>query len=78
MGRVRKQVEVVSDKEKQLQYAIAVMQSGKYTSICKCAKAYDVPSSTLHDRVHGERQIHSVAHQDQQLLLPSQEMLIVK
>jgi hypothetical protein len=52
--------------------AINDLSTGVYTSRRKAAKAYNIPESTLRDRMNGAKN-HAISHQHQQRLSPQQE-----
>jgi hypothetical protein len=58
-----------------LQAAISDLNNGVFTSIQACAKAYNVPRSTLSNRL-AHRPTRSIARQQQQQLSPEQEDFI--
>ena len=64
-------------RELAIQSAISDLDAGIFTSQRKAAKAYDVPRSTLRERING-RQSHAIAHQQQQRLIPEQERFLVR
>jgi hypothetical protein len=70
---------MVSDQDSReviLQAAISDLNDGVFTSVRACAKAYNVPRSTLSDRL-AHRPTRSMARQQQQRLSPEQEDFIV-
>jgi hypothetical protein len=70
---------MVSDQDSReviLQAAISDLNNGVFTSVRACAKAYNVPRSTLSDRL-AHRPTRSMARQQQQWLSPEQEYFIV-
>lgn len=78
MGVLRPRSSKISQKETQLQKAIAAHHRKQYKSLRKCADAFSVPYSTLRDRINGGRVARDVAHNEQMLLLPQQEKSVVK
>ena len=78
MGVLRPRSSKISQKETQLQKAIAAHHRKQYKSLRKCADAFSVPYSTLRDRINGGRVARDVAHTEQMLLSPQQEKSVVK
>jgi hypothetical protein len=64
-------------RELAIQSAISDLDASIFTSQRKAAKAYDVPQSTLQERINS-RQSHTIAHQQQQRLTLEQERFIVR
>ena len=63
--------------EENIQAAIADLRAGIFTSQRKAARAYDVPESTLRERLQG-RLPYAIAHQQQQRLSSEQEEFLVQ
>lgn len=57
--------------------AVKAMQSGNFSSVRACATFYNVPRSTLRDRLAGS-QPHSLAHEKTQYLTNTEESTLVK
>jgi transcription initiation factor TFIIIB Brf1 subunit/transcription initiation factor TFIIB len=62
----------MADQEASIAAAINGLSTGIYTSYRKAAKAYNVPKSTLRNRMKGATN-HAISHQNQQRLSPQQE-----
>ena len=67
----------MANREESLQQAIQGLQDGVFTAIRAAARAYNVPESTLRDRLRGTKN-HVIAAQHQQLLAPSQEEFLAE
>ena len=63
-------------REVAIDSAVRDYRAGIFTSLRKAAEAYEVPRSTLQDRMNG-RQPNAIAHSNQQRLTPEQEGFLV-
>jgi hypothetical protein len=57
--------------------ALAAYYNGEYTSTRKCAYAFNIPRSTLLDRLTN-RTSYSKSHESQQILLTTEEKALLK
>ena len=64
-------------REGNIQAAIGDLRAGLFTSQRKAARAYNVPESTLRERLQG-RLPYATAHQQQQRLSSQQEKFLVQ
>ena len=68
---------LVVEKEVQLQEAITVVQNGKHT--CHSAAiTFEVPQSTLYERVNSRKQSCNLAHESKQILSHMEERELVQ
>ena len=63
--------------EDTLTIALAAYRNGDYTSIRKCAYAFNIPASTLSDRL-STRTSYAKSHESQQILSTAEEKALLK
>jgi hypothetical protein len=63
--------------EDTLTTALAAYRNGEYTSIRKCAYAFNLPRSTLTDRL-SKRTSYVKSHESQQILSTTEEKILLK
>jgi hypothetical protein len=63
--------------EDTLTIALAAYRNGEYTSIRKCAYAFNIPASTLSDRL-STRTLYAKSHESQQILSTAEEKALLK
>jgi hypothetical protein len=63
--------------EEDLNIALAAYRNGEYTSIRKCAYAFNIPVSTLSDRL-STRTSRSKSHESQKILSTAEEKTLLK
>ena len=78
MVKIRKRAKKCLLGVTQLEKAIRAYQGVQYSSIRRCADAFQVPFSTLWGRLNGGRSSYSEANVDSQLLTTAEEKVIVK
>jgi predicted HTH domain antitoxin len=68
----------IDEAERQIQFAIEAIRSKAVSSIRKAAELFEVPRSTLQDRLSGKRQPNKQSKQGMQRLTIEEEDSIVK
>jgi len=63
--------------EETLITALAAYRNNEYTSVWKCAYAFNIPTSTLSDRL-STRTSYSKSHELQQILSTAEEKVLLK
>lgn len=64
--------------ESKIQNALADLESGKIKSVRAAANTYNVPRSTLGDRINGSSRNRHLAYTKDQHLTPTEEGLLVR
>jgi helix-turn-helix, Psq domain/Tc5 transposase DNA-binding domain len=73
----RRKDPAATEKETRLQEAIAAVKRKEHTCY-SAAKAFDVPSRTLYDRVDGGKKPRNQAHERDQVLTHAEEKELVR